>query len=49
MFKMANIPVYTASDTSSGNRACAMLAELLGAHSAKQTVIEKLRSRRKEN
>lgn len=30
MFKMANIPVYTASDTSSGNRACAMLAELLG-------------------
>ena len=26
-----------------------MLAELLGAHSAKQTVIEKLRSRRKEN
>ena len=30
MFKMANIPVYSASDTSPGNRACAMLVELLG-------------------
>lgn len=30
MFKTANIPVYSASDTSSGNRACAMLVELLG-------------------
>lgn len=30
MFKMANIPVYTASDTSSVNRVYAVLAELLG-------------------